>query len=367
VELKRVCVVLTTRGNYAKFKKLLMLIEKEPSLYLQTVVGGELLLQDRVTSLFDVDATSKVYFNVGGDNLVAMGKSVGMAVIEFSNAFNSLRPDMVMLVGDRFETYAAASAAYLSQIPIVHLEGGEKSGGLDDGLRYAISHLSSIHFPCTLGSGAYLQHLGFPKVHVVGSTSIDVLADIPPMEPMDIINLQKRFGVGPIIPPEAPFLLVIFHPDTTPSVDVSRSTSELAEAIDGLGMPTFWLNANLDAGTNKVGSVLRRYRDQGKLKTVHFLKSLPIEYFGDLLKNAACIVGNSSAGIREASFLGTPNLSVGSRQMGRECSGNTVFAMEDRDDIKRLVMDQLQEGRYNPDFLYGDGTASEKILEEISK
>lgn len=365
--MKKVCIVLTTRGNWAKFKKLIGLIGECSDLELQTVVGGELLLQDRVTSLFNVESTAKVYFNVGGDNLVAMGKSVGMAVIEFVNAFNSFKPDLVMLVGDRFETFAAASAAYLSQIPIAHLEGGERSGGLDDGLRYAISHLSQVHFPCTELSGETLKSQGLTNIHSVGSTSIDILADLPTMEPMDIINLQKRFGVGPIIPPEAPFLLVIFHPDTTPFIDVSRGTSELADAIDSLGMPTFWLNANLDAGSNKVGSVLRRYRDQGKLKTVHFMKSLPIEYFGDLLKNASCIVGNSSAGIREASFLGTPNVSVGVRQAGRECGGNTVYALTDSMDIKGFTIKQLNHGRYEQEYLYGDGKASEKILDEISK
>lgn len=362
--MKKICIVLTTRGNYAKFKKLIRLIPQS-GLELQLIVGGELLLSDRVVSFFDLPSSRKVYFNLSGDNHLTMAKSVGLAINEFATAFDSLRPDIILLVGDRFETFAAASAAYLSRIPIAHLEGGEKSGSLDDALRYSISELSGIHFPATKKSGAILQNRGFSNVYPVGSTSIDALAELAYKDRPNFLSVEKRTGAGAIIDAGERFILAVMHPDTCNN-DVIHETGQLIKAIDDLKLPTFWLSANLDAGSGKIGGLLRQYRDEKKPDFIHFFKSLPIEYFGYLLKYASCIVGNSSAGVREASFFGTPNVSIGMRQNGRETGRNTVFAKAERGHIVQKVMMQL-DTKYEPDFLYGDGKASERILEVIRK
>ncbi len=363
--MKKICIVLTTRGNYAKFKKLISMVEMDSALEAQLVVGGELLLSDRVTSLFNIKATHKVYFNLGGDNLLAMGKSVGLAVSEFCGAFNSLEPDLVLLVGDRFETFAAASAAYLSGVPIAHLEGGEISGTLDNRLRYAISELASVHFPCTEAAGNHLWDRGYSDVFVVGSTSIDALLELPERIKDDLMDLQANFGTGSIIDSGKSFLLAILHPDTSNEGDISNEAHALIGAIDHLKVPTFWLNANLDAGGDKIGAFLRQYRDSVKPDFIHFFKSLPIEYFGHLLKNAACIVGNSSLGIREASYFGVPNVSIGMRQHGREKSWNTTFVKANKDFIIQKIVSEMQHGPYNKDTLYGNGKASQAIWEII--
>ncbi len=367
----KLCIILTTRGNYAKFKRILELTALDDHFDIQTVVGGELLLHDRVISQLDVEATQRVYFNVAGDNSVAMGKSMGLAVSEFCTAFWNLKPDMVMLVGDRFETHGAAVAAYICGIPIAHLEGGEISGTLDNRLRYAISELSDYHFACTKNACMELMDRFYDGndevIHQVGSTVIDALVHTEMKTAADFMELQKTSGSGGIIDVNLPFLLVIQHPDTSNPDGILSEIRVLIGAIDQFKMPTIWINSNMDAGAGTIGHVIRQYRDNNDTSFIRLFKSLPIEYYGYLLKNTACIVGNSSSGIREASFFGTPNMSIGKRQEGREVGKNTRFVAVEKKDITAMMYGQINHGPYPKDHLYGDGTASEKILEVLRK
>ena len=345
-------IVLTTRGNYAKFKKLIPLLDFGAEL----VVGGELLLKDRTTGLFNVNGHS-VYFDVRGDTTEAMAKSVGGAVSEFSTVFNHIKPDVVFLVGDRYETMGAAIAAHTNRIPIAHLEGGEVSGSLDDGFRRAITELSTYHFPATEKAGENIQK---DHVYVVGSTSIDIIAETKPSS--DLNHLQMTTGSGAFVDTTLPYLLVVYHPDTNYEEDLN--IDYMISAIDEIGMPTIVLNSNLDSGSDLVSSKFRVYNNTYKPDNIHFFKSLPIEYYGALLKNAACIVGNSSSGIREACFTGTPNVSVGDRQINREHGENTVYAKNG--EILEAIIKQVNHGRYPQNNLYGDGTACKKIAEVMN-
>ena len=345
-------IVLTTRGNYAKFKQLIPKL----SIGVDLVIGGELLLHDRATGF--VLNGHRVYFDVRGDTTESMSKSIGLATSEFSTAFNTIKPDIVYLVGDRFETVGAAIAAYSNRIPIAHLEGGEVSGSLDDGFRRAITELSTYHFPATVRAGLAINK---PKTHVVGSTSIDCLTN--GLKSIEEVNyLQTKSGSGGFVDVGGDFLLVIYHPDTSEKEDLD--IDELINAIRELSMPTIVLNSNLDSGSDVVSAKFRIYRDTFKPDNVHFFKSLPIEYYGTLLKNAACIVGNSSSGIREACFTGTPNVSIGDRQINREHGINTIYAK--KTNVLDAIKEQLKHGKYAPNYLYGDGTASIKIAEVMN-
>ncbi|MCP3681620.1 MAG: UDP-N-acetylglucosamine 2-epimerase (hydrolyzing) [bacterium] len=347
------CIILTTRGNYAKFKKIIKLAQENPQINLSTVVGGELLLRDRSTSFFDFPITRSVYFNVQGDSLGVMGKSTGMAINEFTNAFEELKPDLVMVVGDRFETFAAVTAAFMCNIKVAHLEGGEVSGCLDNQLRYAISELASIHFPCTEKAGENLAK--FEKVYVVGSTSIDVLTE----NSIDFKSLQDKTGIGSVVDITKPYLLVIYHPDTLHYDEVASELTGLITAVDNLKLPTIWLNSNMDAGSGTVGHLLRQYKENKNPYFIRFLKSLPIDLYSPLLASCSCVIGNSSSGVREAGYFGTPNVTIGKRQENRELCKNTLVA---HDNYTEHIGYQLEHGRYEPDYTYGDGTASEKIM-----
>lgn len=341
-----ICIVLTTRGNYAKFKKLLELLPDA-----QVIIGGELLLSDRTTTFEIVEQRihRKVYFNLAGDTLITVGKSTGLAIGEFCNAFEEIKPDLVMLVGDRFETFAATTAAYMCGIKIAHLEGGEVSGSLDNHLRYAISEFSTYHFPCTDKSAQNLRDRGYENVWNVGCTSLDVLETVIPD---DFDEFQKNHGSGAIIDTKKSYLLVIFHPDTSHYDNIQGEIDYLIDTVDSFGKQTIWINANMDAGSGIVGAALRQYRDSVKPDFIHFFKSLPIEHYGPLLANAKCIIGNSSSGIREGAFLGTPNINMGHRQENRELGENT-----------KQYCTLLNARETQPDYLYGDGTASKQIVE----
>jgi len=349
----KAAVVLTSRGNYAKFKKILRIMNPVK------VIGGELLLHDRTTGLFGLEDNShRVYFNIMGDSPVSVSKSIGAAVSEFTTIFDNMKPDIVLLVGDRFETFAAATAAYNLGMPIGHLEGGEVSGALDNAWRNIISEMAEVHFPCTEQAGRTLLGRGFDNVNVVGATSLDTLDELVSNSVMNA--LQEISGAGAFVDVSGRFLLAVYHPDTLNYDRTRDEVAALIEAVDSLKMPTIWLNANLDAGNDIVGSALRRYRDEKKPDFIHFFKGLPIEYYGRLLKNAACVVGNSSSGVREGAFLGTPNVCIGRRQIGREIAENTTICNEH--DIYGSILRQLDNGRYLSSHLYGDGTASERIV-----
>ena len=353
-------IVLTTRGNYAKFKKLIPLLD----FGVELVVGGELLLKDRATDLFIINGNNinrqvaRLYFDVRGDTTEAMAKSIGVAVSEFSTVFNHIKPSVVFLVGDRYETMGAATAAYTNRIPIAHLEGGEVSGSLDDGFRRAITELSTYHFPATEKAGHNIQK---DHVYAVGSTSIDIIADTT-KTPGELNHLQMTTGSGAFVDTTLPYLLVVYHPDTNYAEDLN--IDYMISAIDEIGMPTIVLNSNLDSGSDLVSSKFRVYNNTFKPDNIHFFKSLPIEYYGALLKNAACIVGDSSSGIREACFTGTPNVSVGDRQINREHGENTVYAKNG--EILDAIIKQVNHGRYPQNNLYGDGTACKKIAEVMN-
>jgi len=341
-------IVLTSRGNYAKFKRIIELADP------QLIIGGELLLSDRATP-FNLQGR-EVYFNLRGDKLPVMGRSVGLAITEFCHAYEEMRPDRIMLVGDRFETFAAATAAYISGIPIIHLEGGEITGTLDNRLRYAISEFATYHFTATVEAQMRLLNRGYENVRMVGCTSLDVLET----EFNGFDELQETSGIGPVINTKEPYLVVIYHPDTANYEGIENEIQELVQAVSLCGIPTFWINANLDAGSGIIGHYLRKLTR--KQNFIHFFKGLPIEHYGPLLANARCIVGNSSSGIREGAFLGIPNVCVGDRQKDRELGVNTAVCQPDYISILNCINFQVTQ-EYEPDYLYGDGKASEKILE----
>jgi len=341
-------IVLTSRGNYAKFKRIIELAEP------QLIIGGELLLSDRATP-FNLQGR-EVYFNLRGDKLPIMGRSVGLAITEFCHAYEEIRPDRIMLVGDRFETFAAATAAYICSIPIIHLEGGEVSGTMDNSLRYAISEFATYHFTATNQAGWMLKNRGYRNVYNVGCTSLDVLET----EFNGFDELQETSGIGPVIDTKSPYMVVIYHPDTSNYDKIEYEIKELIQAVVMCGMPTFWINANLDAGSGIIGHYLRKLMREQNF--IHFFKGLPIEHYGSLLANARCIVGNSSSGIREGAFLGIPNVCVGERQKDRELGRNTAVCQPDYISILNCINFQVTQ-EYKPDYIYGDGKASERILE----
>jgi UDP-hydrolysing UDP-N-acetyl-D-glucosamine 2-epimerase len=369
---KRICVVLTSRGNYGKMKSVIKLINKHDDLEICVIVGGSLLL-DKYGRILeseyadDIPIDYRLNFVVEGENLLTMAKSAGLALIEFSSAFQNLQPDVVIVIADRFECLPVAMAAAYMNIPVAHIEGGELSGSIDESIRHAITKLAHIHFPASQRAAKRIIRMGEKKASVfcVGSSSLDILRESS-TDLATVREYQQSHGVGePIALASRKFLLVIQHPVTTEYAQNYGNTQQTINAIDDLKMPTLWIWPNMDAGSDGTSKAVREFREKRNPSHVQFLKSAPIEIFGPLLANAACIVGNSSTGIREAAYLGTPTVNIGSRQQGRERSANVVDVDYGSANIAKAIEKQLQNREYASDDLYGDGFAAEKIVDVL--
>lgn len=370
---RKICVVITTRGNYAKMKSVIEAIQSAPDLELQLILGGMVILEKygRIMNAFDgqeLPVDRRIHFVVEGESLVTMSKSAGHAVTEFSTAFEDLAPDVVIVIADRFECLSIAMAASYMNIPVAHVEGGEISGSIDESIRHAITKLAHVHFPASREAAQRIARLGEDPAIIfpVGGTSMDVIRrlDLTDLDP--VRRYQPAFGLGELIDLEAGrYLVLIQHPVTTEYQENLEHATETIEALEALRLPTVWIMPNMDAGSDGINKAIRKFRENRHPDYIHFFKSLPIELFAPLLYNAACMLGNSSSGIRESAFLGTPTVNIGTRQQGRERGGNVIDVGYDRTEIVAAVRRQIEHGRYEPDHLYGDGYAAEKIVEVL--
>jgi UDP-hydrolysing UDP-N-acetyl-D-glucosamine 2-epimerase len=367
---RKVCVVVASRANYGRIKSAMTAIAEQNNLELQVVVSASALL-DRFGRAIDViqkdgfEVSAKVYVVLEGETPTTMAKTTGLAIIELATILENLKPDVVVSVADRFETLATAVAASYMNIPVAHTQGGETSGSIDQSVRHAITKLSHLHFPATDLAKQKLIELGEEesRIVVVGCPAIDLLLDLPPLT-QEIFGRTK--GAGQVPDLSKPYILVVQHPVTTEYSMARRQIEETLRAVSTLGMQTIWLWPNVDAGSEDLSRGIRVYREQGKKDHIGFYKNFSPGDYATLLKNAECIVGNSSSGIREAEFLGTPCVNIGTRQSGRERGENVVDVEHDKSQIESAIKKAVDHGRFSSQLLYGDGTAGVKIADYLA-
>lgn len=372
---RKICVVLTTRGNYAKMKSVIRSIQSDPRLELQLVLGGMVVLEKygRILNTPEgqrLPVARTINFVIEGESLSTMSKSAGLAMIEFSTAFDDLRPDVVIVIADRFECLPISMAAAYMNIPVAHVEGGEVSGSIDESIRHSITKLSHIHFPASREAALRIERMGEDPgtIFPVGGTSMDAIREIDLNDMEPVRKYQREYGMGPLIDLKPwDYLITIQHPVTTEYESNLVHVRETIDALEALNMPTVWILPNMDAGSDGINKAIRQFREARQPAHIHFFKSLPIECYAPLLKNAACLLGNSSSGIRESAFLGTPSVNIGSRQNGRERGRNVIDVGYDKNEITEAVRRQLQHGPYEPDHVYGDGHAAEKIVNVLAE
>ena len=373
--MRKVCVVVGSRANYSSIKSVMRAVKNHPGLELQLVVGASALL-DRFGSVVEVieadgfTADAKVHMIIEGENPVTMAKSTGLGLLELPTIFDRLQPDVVITVGDRFETMATAIAAAYMNIPLAHTMGGEVTGTIDESVRHAVTKLAHIHFPANRLAGERIVKMGEdPKsVHVVGCPRIDLVADIAEHDGRSLDKGQfYREGVGGTLDPDQPFLLVSQHPITTEFGQGERQIGETLMALYELRMPTIMLWPNVDAGSDDVSRGMRKFRERFQHEHIRFYKNFPVETFVRLMLRCACMIGNSSAMVREGAYLGVPSVNVGSRQQGRERGANVIDVGHDRGEILDAVRRQLVNGRYPMQPIYGDGHAGERIADILAR
>ncbi|MBI4263987.1 MAG: UDP-N-acetylglucosamine 2-epimerase (hydrolyzing) [Acidobacteria bacterium] len=372
--MRKVCIFIGSRANYSSIKSVMRAVSVHPDLRLQLIVGASALL-DRFGSVVDVieddgfTPDARVTMIVEGETPATMAKSTGLGLLELPTIFELLKPDVVVSVGDRFETMASAIAAAYMNIPVAHTMGGEISGTIDESIRHAVTKLAHVHFPANEAAAERIIRMGEPPetVHTVGCPRIDLVAEIArASDGIPHAEWLEREGVGAHVDPSTPFLLVNQHPVTTEYGHGREQIQETLEALDELRMPTIMLWPNVDAGSEDIATGMRTFREKRRPEYIRFYKNFPIETYVRLMLLAACAVGNSSAPIREGAFLGVPAVNIGTRQHGRDRGPNVIDVGYDRHQIVAAIERQLAHGRYPSDHLYGDGQAGGRIADLLA-
>lgn len=359
-----ILAVVNARSNYACLKTALQAIDIHSSLSLRVVCGGSATLPEygRVSDILIKDGLPvdhELYSMVYGDLPESMVRSMAMSAIDLSQVFAEENPDAVLIVGDRFETLAAAVTAAYMNIPLIHVQGGERSGSIDEKIRHAITKLADLHFTATKKAGEYLVMMGESrdKVHVAGCPSVDLLTDLPAFN-RDLIQL----GTGYPIDLDKPYLVVLQHPVTTEE-DTDVLILPTLMAVKKFDLQAVWLYPNIDAGSSAMAKLLRQH-GSGKIR---FFKNFAAEQYASLINDCSCLVGNSSSALRTGAFLGVPAVNIGHRQQHRECAHNIVNTDIMTDHIFDAIQYQANHGKYEQSNLYGDGKAGRRIAQTIAQ
>jgi UDP-hydrolysing UDP-N-acetyl-D-glucosamine 2-epimerase len=370
---RKVCVVITARPSYSRIKTALKAIQESADLELQVVIAASALLDRYGTAVNVVESdgfkvAARVYMVLEGENLASMAKTTGLGLIELSTVFDNLRPDVVVTVADRYETLATAVAASYMNIPVAHVQGGEVTGSIDEKVRHAVTKLADLHLVSTTRAAERVCRMGEEKdkVFVTGCPSIDIAAEIARDPKLDFNPFKKYGGVGDLNELTNGYLVVMQHPVTTEYKLARRHAAETLEAVHQLDMPALWFWSNVDAGADGTSNAIRTFRETVRPRNMHFFKNMTPTDFLRLLYNSKCLVGNSSVGIRECSYLGVPVVNIGTRQAGRERGKNVVDTDYHIESIRDAVLSQIKHGRYDPDNLYGDGKAGKRIAEKLA-
>jgi UDP-hydrolysing UDP-N-acetyl-D-glucosamine 2-epimerase len=367
---RKVCVVLVDRANYGRLKPVMLAMASHPALQLQVVAAGTMVLERfgqpvQIVRQDGFPVDGEIYLELEGSTPATMAKSVGFGIVEFASEFQRLKPDLVLLIGDRYEALAAAVAAAYMNICIAHIQGGEVSGSIDESARHAISKFAHFHFPSTRRSAEYLLRMGERPDSILGTgcPSSDIARTMDRLLTPEVLHGQ---GSGRVLDLDRPFLLAIFHPTTTEYGGERSQMEALLAALDEVGEQTVLLWPNIDAGADHVSKAIRAFRDRARPAWLRTIINLPPEEYLKVLANTACAVGNSSSFVRDAGYFGTPVVLVGDRQKGRETDAHVIRARPAQEEILQAVRLQLKQGRYPPSQLYGDGHVSQRIADSLA-
>lgn len=381
---RKVCVVVTARPSYSRIKTALEAIRDHPDLELQLVVAASALLDRYGLAVETIEAdgfavAARVYMVMEGENLATMAKTTGLGLLELPTVLDNLRPDVVVSIADRYETIATAIAAAYMNIPLAHVQGGEVTGSIDEKVRHAVTKLADLHLVSTERARERVTRMGEApeRIHVTGCPSIDLAAEVAaevaasletqPGLPFD--PFSRYGGVGGGIDAETladGYVVVMQHPVTTEYQKARDHALETLEAVAGLDLPALWFWPNVDAGSDGTSNAIRTFREERDDTRMHFFKNMGPTDFLLLIANGRCLIGNSSVGIRESSFLGVPVVNIGSRQAGRERGPNVVDSAPERAAIAHAIARQIDHGLYPATPLYGDGTAGRRIAQLLA-
>ncbi|MBU1863745.1 MAG: UDP-N-acetylglucosamine 2-epimerase (hydrolyzing) [Candidatus Omnitrophica bacterium] len=373
--MKKIAVVVSSRASYARVKSVLKAINENPQLELFLIGAASLLLHKygNAAEIMERDGfkiNEKVYMIIEGENPTTMAKSVGVGIMELATIFDNYKPDVVVSIADRFETICTAIAASYLNIPVAHIQGGEVSGSIDEKVRHAVTKFSSLHFVSNPLAAKRVRMMGEDEksIFVTGCPSVDLAKEVK--DNYQFMNTEylyaKYGGTGELVNIDKQFIVVLQHPVTTEFQNAYQQMHETLMAVNDLNIPTIILWPNIDAGTDLTAKSIRKFREEYNPSHVHFFRNLAPEDFLALLLRAKCLVGNSSVGIRECSFLGVPVVNIGNRQDGRDRGENVLDVKHNKKEIINAIERHLKKnGHYASDTLYGDGKAGPRIADYL--
>lgn len=371
---RKVCVVVTARPSYSRIKTALRAINEHPDLELQLVVAASALLDRYGMAVNYVeedgfDVAARVYMVLEGENLASMAKTTGLGLLELATVFDNLKPDVVVTIADRYETLATAVAAAYMNIPVAHVQGGEVTGSIDEKVRHTVTKLSDVHLVSTEKAAERVIRMGEnpEMVFVTGCPSMDLAAEILSDPTLNFDPFGKYGGVGASVDLSNGYLVVMQHPVTTEYKLAREHILETLYAVSECGLPTLLFWPNVDAGSDGTSNGIRAFREKENPTNIRFFKNMAPTDFLRLVYNCRSLVGNSSVGIRECSFLGIPVVNIGSRQGGRDRGSNVLDVGYDRKEITKAIQHHFLNGRYPKSTLYGDGQAGKRIAQVLAE
>lgn len=367
--MRKIAVVTGTRAEYGILKPVLKAIKTHPHLDLALIVTGMHLSKEFGYTIkeikkdgFKID--TKVEMLHAEDTGAAMAKSIGKCIEKMTEALKRIKPDFLVLLGDRAEMLAGAVAASYVSIPIAHLHGGDVSGSVDDSVRHAITKLAHIHFPATQESANRIIKMGEDpsKVFIVGAPALDIiLKEKLPKQ----AKLSRKYSLDL----SKPIFLVLQHPVVTEADQAADQIKETLDAIVELKHQTIIIYPNADAGGRRMIKVIKKY---AKYPFIKSYKSIPHADYLGLMGVASVMIGNSSSGIIDAPSFHLPVVNIGTRERGRERSTNVIDVRHNKREITKAIKKALHDKRFrakvkkcrNP---YGAGKASQRIVKVLSK
>lgn len=354
-----------TRAEYGILRPILKKITKEKKLQLFLLVTGTHLSRKHGMTVNEIKKDGfKIYKKIeffSKKNTSFEGtKSIGNGIINFAKVFEKIKPDINIVLGDRPEIFASAIAAYNMNIPNAHIHGGDVSGNIDEYTRHAITKISNIHFTATQKSKNRIIRMGEnPKfVFLVGSPSIDEVRSGQITSKRDF---ERKYGIDV----NKQHIILLYHPETTQMTNVKKNIQSILNAVSSFRLPTIIISPNSDLGSNIINQEMKKF--EKKHSFAKLFSSLPREDFLCLMSGSGVLVGNSSSGIIEGSYLGTSVVNIGIRQNGREQSSNLINIKKQSQSLIKKAITKALKNKPKKSTIYGNGDSSQKITRRLEK
>jgi UDP-hydrolysing UDP-N-acetyl-D-glucosamine 2-epimerase len=361
---RNICAVTGTRAEYGLLVPLLEAIKNEPEFQLQLAVTGAHLSPEFGLTYREIERDGfpidwKVEMLLSSDTPVGIAKSIGLAVIGFAEAFDQLRPDLVVLLGDRYELLAAAQAALVAQVPVAHIGGGDATeGAFDEAIRHCITKMAHLHFVTNADAARRVEQMGEnpANIHCVGSLGIDRILGLPRLSRAE---LEQTLGFSF----RTRNLLITFHPVTLDPEPAGKQFQELLAALDELGNEygLIFTMPNADPQSRELIRMLREFA-RGHPNAAVFSSLGQSRYFS-LIRQMDAVVGNSSSGLCEVPSFRKPTVNIGDRQKGRPLASSVLSCAPKRAEIREAIRNALSLECSDAENPYGTGNTAEKIIE----